>query len=742
MTMRHDPSPLTYCPQHPHQSLRRVAPHTSVLYARLVGAGLCLAGLLPLCAQAQARAEAANSVVASAGAGQAAEATLPEVSVSASQIIAPTSLKRSASAGALGDHAEIDTPFSIKSVSGEEIEDRQANILSEAVKYDASVTSISTSYSTHPATLAVRGLPLDDLNGYKIDGMASVNRGVEMPLEMFDRIEVLKGLTGFMYGFGSPGGIVNYVTKRATEQFTLSYDQSWSEDGVWKEHVDTGGRFGKDDRFGFRFNAVHEEGNAAADSAKINRTSVGLGLDARLTNDLTITFDTMWQDRRTSGGVDVITSSKYAVPDPLSGRSRLYSDGSYTDVTYKMATLGVQYKIASDWVAKIAYRYSDSVRQYKKDQYTISSNAGAYSDRISAEYHSYEFDEVQGTVEGKFNTGPLKHEVVLGASTLVLLSNKSVNTPKVVVGSGNIYSPTIFSANNVNFSGGTYGDDKLTQRAIFASDRLSYGPWSLLAGVRYESYEEIAHASATSGATNYHASPVTPTVALMFSPRSDLTFYTSYVESLEQGGTADSSTKNANQQMAPIRSHQYEVGVKTDQGRWRATAAVFRIERGAEYTNSANYFVQDGKVRYQGVELNGSVDVLRSLTLDASLMGLDAKYINAAAGVSGNRAVGAPNWQAAMQATWRVPAVQGLYFQAGVRYLGGMAIDSGNVHFINPSALVDAGVGYRTRVYGKMVTLRANVTNLTNHKYWTYYQENYLQVGAPRTLSLNAKIDF
>ncbi|VVE58249.1 Ferrichrome receptor FcuA [Pandoraea iniqua] len=740
--MRHDLSQrLTHRKTAPATafSASRVSPHTSALYARLVAAGLCLAGLLPLAAQAQAKADAAaTTVVAAAG----SEATLPEVNVSAAQITSPTSLKRSASAGALGNHPEIETPFSIKSVSGEEIEDRQANILSEAVKYDASVTSISTSYSTHPATLAVRGLPLDDLNGYKIDGLASVNRGVEMPLEMFDRIEVLKGLTGFMYGFGSPGGIVNYVTKRATEQFTLSYDQSWSEDGVWKEHLDTGGRFGKDDRFGFRFNAVHEEGNAAADSAKINRTSVGLGLDARLTNDLTVTLDTMWQERRTSGGVDIITSPKYSVPDPISGRSKLYSNGSYTDVTYKMATLGVQYKIAPEWVAKVAYRYSDSVRQYKKDQYYLSSNKGDYSDRISAEYHSYEFDEVQATVEGKFKTGPLTHEIVVGASNLVLLSNKSVNTPKVVVGNGNLYSPTIYSANNVNFSGGTYGDDKLTQRAIFASDRISYGSWSLLAGVRYQTYDEIAHASATAAATTYHASPVTPTVALMYSPRSDLTFYTSYVESLEQGGTADSTTKNANQQMAPIKSHQYEVGVKTDQGRWRATAALFRVERGAEYVNSANYFVQDGKVRYQGVELGGSVDVLRSLTLDASVMGLNSEYVNAAAGVNGKRAVGAPNWQAAFQATWRVPAVQGLYFQFGVRYLGGMAIDSGNVNYINPSALLDAGVGYRTRMYGKLVTLRANVTNLTDRRYWSYYQENYLQVGAPRTLSLNARIDF
>ncbi|KEZ72643.1 ligand-gated channel, partial [Pseudomonas syringae pv. syringae FF5] len=133
-------------------------------------------------------------------------ATLPQVTVKATK--RKPALHQQTNSGALGSHAVIDTPFSFKSVGSDEIQARQAGILSEAVKYDASVTSISSSYGTHPATLAVRGLPLDDLNGYKVDGMANINRGVEMPLEMFERVDVLKGLSGFMYGFGSPGGIV------------------------------------------------------------------------------------------------------------------------------------------------------------------------------------------------------------------------------------------------------------------------------------------------------------------------------------------------------------------------------------------------------------------------------------------------------------------------------------------------------------------------------------------------------
>jgi iron complex outermembrane receptor protein len=76
--------------------------------------------------------------------------------------------------------------------------------------------------------MSVRGLRLDDLNGYKIDGLANINRGTEMPLEMFEQVEVLKGLSGFMYGFGSPGGIINYVTKRPTDDTFFATDLGYA----------------------------------------------------------------------------------------------------------------------------------------------------------------------------------------------------------------------------------------------------------------------------------------------------------------------------------------------------------------------------------------------------------------------------------------------------------------------------------------------------------------------------------
>lgn len=642
------------------------------------------------------------------------------------------------SSGALGRKSELDTPFSTKAVSSEEIEDRLATSISEVLKYDASVTAISPPISTHPATIQMRGLRLDDLNGYKIDGLANINRGTEMPLEMFESVEALKGLTGYMYGFGSPGGIVNYVSKRPTTSPSFSAAMGYQEGGAIKEHIDTGGRVGEDGEFGYRLNLLHEDGDLKQESGSINRNAAGLNLEWRVTKDFALTYDAIYQRRASVGGTDIVIAPAYKVPKPIDGESKLNSVGAGSDVEYTLATTGIEYRIAPQWVFNASYRTSDSTRVYKKDQYYITSNAGDYKDRVTSELHGYHFDQVQATINGNFDS----NEVVLGVMSQNLVSTSSVVTPKTYLGTGNLYAPTIINVWGINYSGGTYRDETTRQEAVFASDTFKFNDnWSVVGGLRYTQFVDNAYS--TKGALNasYTANKTTPTVALMYKPAADTTLYASYVEALEQSANAPTSTVNANQTFAPIKSKQTEVGVKTERSWWNATASLFRIERGAQYTNAANVYVLDGETKYQGVEFNTVVQAAKNVSIEGGVMLLDATLENAAAGYSGKRAVGAPRRQASVQATWREVA-PGLALHVGTQYLGELPMDAGNVNTLPAYTLFDAGFNYRHRYFGKMISVRANISNIANRKYWTYYQENYLNIGAPRTASVNLRVDF
>ncbi|MGI4985227.1 MAG: TonB-dependent receptor plug domain-containing protein, partial [Janthinobacterium lividum] len=185
-----------------------------------------------------------------AGAGApAAQQALPVIAVraDAADDDAPQHLSRTVSAGALGARSQLDTPFSMSVVTRQDIEDAQPAKLGDLFAADASVSDNSDANSAWASYITIRGMPIDWQNGFKIDGQPFISYGISLPYEQLERVDLLKGLGGFMYGFASPGGIVNYVTKKPPTDVTpvRSVDLGYRNDGVWSEHADLGGRFGR-----------------------------------------------------------------------------------------------------------------------------------------------------------------------------------------------------------------------------------------------------------------------------------------------------------------------------------------------------------------------------------------------------------------------------------------------------------------------------------------------------------------
>lgn len=207
-------------------------------------------------------------------------------------------------------------------------------------------------------------------------------------------------------------------------------------------------------------------------------------------------------------------------------------------------------------------------------------------------------------LEGRFSTGPLKHLVVAGASWQKQKNDYSVDGVYQLQGTGNLRTQ---NTNTYYSQGGLdlYRAAEITQKALFASDTIDLtGGWSVLGGLRYTDYEQVGFNAAGARNSRYEKNGVlTPTVALMYNITPQTMAYASYIESLEPGSSVGNTYANFGALLDPLKSKQYELGIKTNQDGWAATAALFRIEKKAEYTNAANELVQDGKSIYQGLEL-------------------------------------------------------------------------------------------------------------------------------------------
>ena len=89
------------------------------------------------------------------------------------------------------------------------------------------------------------------------------------------------------------------------------------------------------------------------------------------------------------------------------------------------------------------------------------------------------------------------------------------------------------------------------------------------------------------------------------------------------------------------------------------------------------------------------------------------------------------------------PWIPALALSARLTYTGAQYLDAANKLEIPSWARWDVGANYALRVYGKPLTLRAGVENLTDEKYWAgYFNDGFATLGSPRTYKLSASIDF
>jgi iron complex outermembrane receptor protein len=688
----------------------------------------------------------ASGTAPAAATSSGAERTLSAVKVSAAaESDSPLHLNTPVSAGALGSRSQLETPFSTTVVTGEDLADRQANKLGDVFAGDASVTDNSNAYSAWATYITIRGLPIDWQNGFRIDGNPFISYGITMPYENLERVELLKGLGGFMYGFAQPGGVVNYVTKKPGADPVTSFDFGYRMDGVLSQHADLSRRFGPDDMFGARINYTHEEGKTY-NAGDINRNSVALALDGQLTRDLDVYANAIYQQSRSSGQTPAIYTGSYtatSLPATISGGTNLLGGtDQHLNTNLQLYTAGVRYQITPDWSFNTSASYSKSARDRNESTLTLLNQAGDYTDNRWNGDEGHQDIYWQGTFDGKVKTGPFTHELVLGASWQHQTNNYSSVSHYFTLGDGNLYQPNpwrYYSGSGLE----TYRASEITQKALFASDTIQLtSRWSVLAGVRYTNYDQESYNTNGSLASSYGQNGVlTPTFALMYKLEPNTTLYASYVESLEQGAIVDSIYANGGALLPPLRSRQYEVGIKSEHERWSANAALFRIERGAAYANSQNVYVQDGDSIYEGIEAGGSVRLGRRWQVAGDVMLLDTWYAKGQT-YNGQRVAGAPQFVAAARVTYDVPFVPGLQVGADTKYTGNMEVrPAGNLE-TGGYMLVNIGANYVTRIGGHDVTLRAAIDNITNRRYWMYQYSDYIAPGDPRTVSLNARIDF
>ncbi|RKF23449.1 TonB-dependent siderophore receptor [Altericroceibacterium spongiae] len=652
-----------------------------------------------------------------------------------------------AEVGALGSRSIQDTPFSIDVYSQELIENLQISSVADLAKVDASINPSRSSIYGENNLFAIRGLQPDSYSGIRIDGLAIRSRAFDLPFEHFESVSVLKGAGGFLYGFGSPGGTVNYQTKRAGKEPVRSVTAGFTNDSLWRVHGDLGARIGANDAFGYRVNIVHEEGDTPVDGVESERTSGSLALDWRVTPELTVSFDGLkTQHVRTGLHWSIIPNQSGAYngytlgepPEPIDGSTRLAPGwtryGSRTD-SYSGAA---EWEFTPGWTISARHRWTDNVRQFFAP--SIFANAdGDYGAGIWRYNNKFESKQTEAMLRGGFATGAITHNLTLGGS-LVRTSDANTPSTSVVLGTGNLSDPTLFDQpagfDFLDFDTATSEYNRTRRQEVFLSDTVGIGESvDLILGVRHGEIKDYT--------SDYAETATTPSFAAIWRPVSWLSAYATYVESLERGSVAGATYVNAGEVFSPTRSEQYEFGVKAVRGDWTAELALFRLDRALTYVTSANEFTQDGRARYQGVELSGAKRFGERLLVLGGVTYLDAVNRKTTDPTLEHEAIrGIAEWQGNLRAEYELAALP-LTMTGGMQYIGERPVDFGGQWDFDDVAIFDLGARYETGAEDVPLTLRLTVDNLFDAKYWNSQANGYsTEPGEPRTFRFSIEADF
>lgn len=649
--------------------------------------------------------------------------------------------------GLLGNMSDMDTPFSATQYTSKLIEDQQAQNIGDVLVNDPSVRN-TYSRGAGRDEFNIRGFTLFNYD-VSFNGLYGVSPRNASSLIGVERVEVLRGPNALLNGmapYGSVGGAINLVPKRAGAEPLNRYTLSYIGDSQFGAHADLARRYGDTQEFGVRLNVAGSGGDLPQDGSRENLGAVALGLDyqgERLRVDGDINYQNRTTDAR-SGLLFPPPPGQDIGPAP-DARRNFFPSWTYWKTKEWSGALRAEYDLSPDWTVygAVGARKHD-FESLQTSWLMLDSNGdiGAVPARLNESLLS-KTGEVG--LRGRFHTGAVKHEPSVSASALDIDYSSARIRSRTVF--SNLYDPADLPKPDIARPGDLPKTSESRLYSVALADKISFldDRVQFIAGVRHQRIESTNFDAATGRSTSdYAKSAVTPAFALTLRPTQRLSLYGNYIEGLSQGGTAPEGAINAGEVFAPEIAKQIEVGGKYDFGDFSTTLSAFKIDKPSSFLDpDTRRYVSNGQQRNRGLELLVQGDAAPGVRLLGGVAYTDARLTRTEGGANdGNWAPAVPRFQFNAAAEWDTPFLPGLTVTARMLRTSQQYVDVGNTQTIPGWTRFDLGARYAFNASGTPMVVRATVENVFNKNYWQSAAREGLTVGAPRTVLLSVSAEF
>jgi iron complex outermembrane receptor protein len=601
-----------------------------------------------------------------------------------------------------------ETPQSVTVVTRDQIVDQGATNLQDALNYAAGVRSDAYGLDSRTDSVRVRGaypdIYLDGLRqayGY----YTSTTRTEPYTLE---RLEVLRGPSGMLFGAGTAAGVVNMVSKRPLQEAQREVGVQFGSFGRRQIQADLTGPLNADGSLSYRLIALQRKSDTQVDYVPDDRSLIAPSLTWRPNAATSLTLQGLWQKDKSGSSSQFLPWEGTLLSNPngrLPGSRFIGEPGDFYNSERKTFGWLFEHKFNDNWTVRQNFRYAqnENANQYHYGA-AFSGFDSWSSDPVSKRVLGRYFDNqltlnrtqtLDNHVEGHFQTGALKHTLLVGADFARQRENVWSGTTFDTI---DVYAP-VYGHRDVP-DAVALPRARQRQTGLYLQDQIKLDNWILVAGLRHDKA-----ASSAAGSDEQKSSATTKRLGLMYASPSGWSPYVSYSESFTP------QSPRQGRIFTPLRGEQWEVGVKYEpKDRALAfSAAVYDLrEKNQIVEEQPNVFSQRGLTKTKGVELEAKGSIGRDLDLVAHY-----NYTDADAQIEG-----LPKHQASVWAKYRfsIGGVNGFSAGAGVRLMSSFRDTQFGVGPRVPGiALADLVFAYDTANWRYAL----NINNVTDKKYFS-----------------------
>ncbi len=659
-----------------------------------------------------------------------------------------------------------DTPQSVGVVSNQQIKDQGTTTLQDVLKKTTGVNVIRD--SGKPRFLS-RGFYMDQLQEDGINSFVAGSRvnpyhgGTRLnDLDIYDHVELLRGPTGLVQGTGEPGGTVNLVRKRPTENFQASSVTTVGSWDKYRETLDVSGSLNEQKTLRGRVIAVGEKAGSFKDNVDSAHGTVYGVVEADIGEDTTLTAGALYQ--KSSETPDYYGLPLLSSRAPLDFDRSRYLGASWNDLDNQKENVFVElgHQLTDDWKLdlKANYTHYDSSTAFAG----LTRNAGVASNGLANVNNMLRYDNdggelgLEAKLTGKYDLFDQEHDLFAALS----YTRGDFDSRYRRVLNGTPYNVYTFTGNEIiqpNWDGSVrddiYYDYNISETAFNLGTRYNIrDDLHLVAGGRLTKFEYggtthyVTFAGAPDGEiskSSYDRTKFIPYLGLTYDLVPNVTLYASYADIFKPQTALDVSGK----MLPPVEGTNYEIGVKTTllDERLNASFALFQINQKnrAIAITGTNFSYAEGEVKSRGLDIELSGEVLDGLNLFAGYTFNRSKYLNAESTVYTNGAFFSPHTPVHMfrlHSTYKLPVQDGKWTVGG-----GVQIQSDTRSVNNTGGtggieqggygIWDASLKYD---FDESTALQLVVNNIFDKRYFENNRTRTLGLnnfyGAPRNFAL------